>query len=380
MREATMRTRTALALGAVGLGMGAAITRVGQPRPATHDMHGRTVMVTGANSGIGLETAVALARGGARVLATARDPGRGRSAVATIRARTGSRAVELVPLDLASLASVRACAEQVTDLTDPLDVLVHNAGAVIGTRTETEDGFETTIGVNHLGPFLLTHLLASRLLAAPAARVVTVASLSHRQAQLDLDDLMFERRPYRSMVVYGTSKLANILFARELARQLAPTGVTSNSLHPGTVRSGFGRDGDGHPLLRREGRRAAVRGRGAGRLDVGVRGRRPLDGRRHRPVPVAPSDRHPVGGRARRRDGPGPVGPQRSPRRRRPGRARPPHAGRLIGQATSTTSSRRVGPSLPSTRSWVTSRCSVATSTNSSSRRSCSSATSIWPS
>ncbi len=244
-----MRTRTALALGAVGVGMGAAITRVGQPRPATYDMHGRTVMVTGANSGIGLETAVALARGGARVLAAARDPRRGRSAVATIRARAGSTSVELVPLDLASLASVRGCAEQVAATTDRLDVLVHNAGAVMGTRTETEDGFETTIGVNHLGPFLLTHLLAPCLLAAPAARVVTVASLSHRQAQLDLDDLMFERRPYRSMVVYGTSKLANILFARELARQLASTGVTSNSLHPGTVRSGFGRDGDAHRLL-----------------------------------------------------------------------------------------------------------------------------------
>lgn len=206
-------------------------------------------MVTGANSGLGLETAVALARGGARVLATARDPQRGRSAVASIRDRAGSTSVELVPLDLASLASVRACAEQVADTTDSLDVMVHNAGAVIGTRTDTEDGFETTIGVNHLGPFLLTHLLAPHLLAAPAARVVTVASLSHRQGQLDLDDLMFERRPYRSMVVYGTSKLANMLFARELARQLAPTGVTSNSLHPGTVRSGFGRDGDGHRLL-----------------------------------------------------------------------------------------------------------------------------------
>lgn len=246
-----MRTRTALALGTagVGVGIGAVITRVGQPRPAIHDLRGRTVMVTGANSGIGLETAVALARGGARVLATARDPRRGRSAVATIRERTGSTAVELVPLDLGSLASVHACAEQVAAITDVLDVLVHNAGAVIGTRTETEDGFETTIGVNHLGPFLLTHLVAPQLLAAPAARVVTVSSLSHRQAQLDVDDLMFERRPYRSMVVYATSKLANILFARELARQLAPAGVTSNSLHPGTVRSGFGRDGDGHPLL-----------------------------------------------------------------------------------------------------------------------------------
>lgn len=245
-----LRTRSALLLAAAGLAGGAVATRAAQPRPATHDVRGRTMLVTGANSGIGLETCVALARGGARVLATARDVERGRAAVQWIRSRAGSDAVELVPLDLASLASVRACAEDVRARTDRLDVLVHNAGGVVGARRETVDGFEATIGVNHLGPFLLTHLLAPVLLQAPAARVVTVASVAHRRAQLDLDDLMFERRPYQSMVVYGTSKLANVLFARELARRLAPAGITSTSLHPGTVRSGFGRDGDGHWLLR----------------------------------------------------------------------------------------------------------------------------------
>lgn len=244
-----MRPRTSLALAAAALGAGAAATRAAQPRPQTPDLRGRTILVTGANSGIGLETAVALARGGARVLATARDPERGEAAAQRIRARSGSSQVELVPLDLGSRASVDASARHVADRTDVLDVLVNNAGAVLGSRQETVDGFEATIGVNHLGPFLLTHRLAPLLAAAPGGRVVTVASLAHRRARLDLDDLMFERRPYQSMVVYATSKLANILFARELARQLAPTGVTSNSLHPGTVRSGFGRDGDGHWLL-----------------------------------------------------------------------------------------------------------------------------------
>lgn len=239
----------AVAVTAAGAAAGAAVTRAGQPRPATYDMGGRVVLVTGANSGIGLETAVALARGGARVLVTARDEARGADAVDRIRGRAGAGTVELVPLDLSSLASVRSCADQVASRTDRLHVLVNNAGAVFGTREETEDGFEATIGVNHLGPFLLTHLLVPLLAAAGSARVVTVASSAHRHAELDLDDLMWRTRLYRSMVAYGTSKLANILFARELARHVAHLRVTSTSIHPGTVRSGFGRDGEGHWLL-----------------------------------------------------------------------------------------------------------------------------------
>lgn len=244
-----MRPRHAFALAAAGLGAGAALTRAAQPRPATHDMTGRVVLVTGANSGIGLETSVALARGGARVLATARDLDRGRLGVERVRARAGAGTVELVRLDLASLESVRACAADVRARADRLDVLVHNAGGVIGSRQETVDGFEMTIGVNHLGPFLLTHELAPLLVATPGARVVTVSSLAHRRGRLDLDDLMFEHRPYSSMAAYAASKLANVLFSRELARRLAPAGVTANALHPGTVRSNFARDGEGHWLL-----------------------------------------------------------------------------------------------------------------------------------
>lgn len=244
-----MRPRHLLPLTAAALGAGAALTRAAQPRPATHDMAGRVVLVTGANSGIGLETCVALARGGARVLATARDPERGRAAVEQIRARAGAGSVELVRLDLASLASVRACAADVHARADRLDVLVHNAGGVVGSRQETVDGFEMTLGVNHLGPFLLTRELAPLLVATPGARVVTVSSLAHRRGRLDLDDLMFERRPYSSMAAYAASKLANVLFTRELARRLASAGVTANALHPGTVRSNFARDGEGHWLL-----------------------------------------------------------------------------------------------------------------------------------
>lgn len=234
-----------IALG--GLAAGAVVTRWGQPPPRPPDLRGRTMMVTGATSGIGLETAVALARGGARVLLTARDPDRGEAARRRVRREAPRAAVEVVELDLASLASVRACTRDVGTRLDHLDVLVNNAGGVFGQRRTTADGFEATFGINHLGPYLLTRGLLPLLAAAPAARVVTVSSVAHRRGVLNLDDPMFERRPYRSMAAYATSKLANVLFARELAHRVRGTGTTSNSVHPGTVRSGFGREG--HPLL-----------------------------------------------------------------------------------------------------------------------------------
>jgi short-subunit dehydrogenase len=208
-------------------------------------MDGRTVVITGGNAGIGKETAVALARDGARVIFTSRDATRGTDALAEIVDRSGSTAVEVMPLDLASLASVRTFASRVLDATDRIDVLVNNAGLILDQRTETEDGFETTFGVNHLGHFLLTDLLRARLEASPPARVVVVASHAHTFARsgLDFDDLQSERR-YSSFGVYARSKLANVLFTNELARRLAGTGVTANSLHPGYVDSRFGRDGD----------------------------------------------------------------------------------------------------------------------------------------
>ena len=208
-------------------------------------MIGKTVIVTGANTGIGLETAAGLAAQGANVVITARDPAKGRAAVEEIRSRQSDAKVDVMQLDLSHLHDVRTFANDFARRHPKLDVLVNNAGLVLDKRTVTEDGFETTFQVNHLGPFLLTNLLLNNLKAASPSRIVNVASTAHRGAKLDFDDLQTEKaNGFRSMRVYGTTKLCNILFTRELARRLAGTGVTANSLHPGTVRTGFGKDGD----------------------------------------------------------------------------------------------------------------------------------------
>ena len=214
------------------------------------DMTGKTVVVTGANSGIGLETALALAQAGARVAITARDAGRGQAAMEDLRRRSGSESVELVVFDLGELASVRAGAEEILRRLERIDVLVNNAGIVLSDRRVTPDGIEATFAVNHLGPFLLTQLLLERLKASAPARIVNVASTAHKGARrgLDFGDLQSERR-YSAMSVYAKSKLANIYFTIELARRLAGTGVTANCLHPGTVATGYGRDGDTHGVL-----------------------------------------------------------------------------------------------------------------------------------
>jgi NAD(P)-dependent dehydrogenase (short-subunit alcohol dehydrogenase family) len=209
------------------------------------DMAGNVVLITGGNTGIGKEAAVGLAGLGARVVITSRNEERGRAAREEIVARSGNGAVEVMALDLASFRSIRAFAADFLDRFDRLDVLVNNAGLILKSRTETEDGFEATFGINHLGHFLLTDLLLDRLQASPPARVVVVASRAHKGARLglDFDDLQAERG-YRWMDAYNKSKLANIYFTRELARRVDGTGVTVNALHPGFVRSDFGRDGD----------------------------------------------------------------------------------------------------------------------------------------
>ena len=215
------------------------------------DMAGMTVVVTGGNSGIGSETAVDLGQMGARVVITARDPARGEAAVATMADRIGSTgSVELVCFDLADLASVRAGAAEILQRCSRLDVLVNNAGLVLSERTETVDGYESTFAINHLGPFLLTTRLLPRLVESAPARIVNVASTAHMQARrgMPFDDLQ-STRVYAGMRVYGTSKLANILFANELSRRLAGRGVTANSLHPGTVATGYGADGDAKGFL-----------------------------------------------------------------------------------------------------------------------------------
>ncbi len=213
-----------------------------QPNDSLAD---KLVLITGGNAGIGKETAVALAEMGAQVVFTARDPQRGQAALDEIRSRSGRDDVEVMALDLASLASVRRFASEFGTRFPRLDVLVNNAGLVLNSRRETEDGYEMTFQVNHLGPFLLTQLLRDQLVAGSPARVVNVASDAHKSARhgLRFDDLQTTKR-YRGFSVYGRTKLANILFTRELARRWDGTGMSTNAVHPGFVASSFGRDGD----------------------------------------------------------------------------------------------------------------------------------------
>lgn len=208
-------------------------------------MAGRVVVITGGNSGIGLCAGEALAARGARVVLTSRDPRRGADALDRLRRRVPGADASVMALDLASFASIRSFAAELLDGQPEIDVLINNAGGVLSGRRLTEDGFEMTFGVNHLGHFLLTQLLLDRLVASAPARIVNVSSVVHRYAGgLSFDDLQFERRPYRSITAYNESKLANVLFTVELARRLDGTGVTANACHPGPVRSGFGRDTD----------------------------------------------------------------------------------------------------------------------------------------
>lgn len=205
-------------------------------------MQGKTVLITGGNTGIGKATAVELARKGAAVTITSRDPAKGEAAVADIRRESGSDAVDVMRLDLASLAEVRRFAGEYLAARPRLDVLINNAGLILTDRSETVDGFETTFGVNHLGPFLLTHLLLDRLKASAPARIVVLSSDAHRGAGgLDFDDLQ-ARRSYRGLQVYCRSKLANALFTLELAERLRGTGVTVNAVHPGVVATELTRD------------------------------------------------------------------------------------------------------------------------------------------
>ena len=197
----------------------------------------RTVVVTGANTGIGLATASALAGQGWRVWVTARSERKGAAAVASIRAATGNDAVFLLMLDLADLASVRACAAEFLGRGEALQVLVNNAG-VGGARGLTRQGFELMFGVNHLGHFLLTQLLLERLVSSAPARVVTVSSDAHYNARgIDWDALRRPARGITGLGEYAVSKLCNVLFSQELARRTAGTGVSTYALHPGVVAS-----------------------------------------------------------------------------------------------------------------------------------------------
>ena len=196
------------------------------------DQSGRTALVTGANSGLGLHTSLELARKGARVLMACRDTGRGEAALARVRSEVPGAAVELVQLDLASLAGVRSAAEDVAGRTSALDLLVDNAGVMAVPRSVTVDGFETQLATNHLGHFALTGLVLPLLLQAPSPRVVVVSSGAHRAGRIAFDDLQSERS-YSRWGAYGQSKLANLLFARELQRRAGATPLLVAAAHPG---------------------------------------------------------------------------------------------------------------------------------------------------
>ncbi len=203
-----------------------------------NSMQGKICMVTGANSGIGKATALALAQMGATVVMVCRDRARGEQARSEITTKSKNTAVDLLQADLSSQQSIRQLVENFQHHYTHLHVLINNAGASFPGRRETVDGLEMTFAVNYLAPFLLTNLLLDVLKASAPARIVNVSSNSHEAGYIQLDDLQ-EEKHYRSMHVYGQSKLAVVLFTYELARRLQGTGVTANCLHPGFVATNF---------------------------------------------------------------------------------------------------------------------------------------------
>ena len=210
----------------------------------TSSMIGKTVLVTGATQGIGREAAKALAQLGARVGMVGRDAKRTEEAAAYVRAAAPGAQVDTFLADLSLMSEVRKLAEEVKSNYPALHVLLNNAGAIFTQRVVTKEGFEQTFALNHLNYFLLTNLLLDLLKKSAPARVVNVASDAHRAGKLNLGDLQSEQG-YSAMRVYGTSKLENILFTRELARRLEGSGVTANCLHPGVIASGFGHNNGG---------------------------------------------------------------------------------------------------------------------------------------
>jgi NAD(P)-dependent dehydrogenase (short-subunit alcohol dehydrogenase family) len=199
------------------------------------DIRGKTVLITGGTSGIGLEAAVQLAKKGAVVAIVGRDRAKTEACAAEIVSRGGGGAVQTFLCDFSSQKSIRALAEAVRAGLPRIDVLVNNAGGVHKARRVSEDGIEMTFAVNHLGYFLFTNLVLDIVVRSAPSRIVSVASVAHRRGTLDFEDLGFSKGGYSITAAYSRSKLANVLFASELSRRLAGKGVTSNSLHPGSV-------------------------------------------------------------------------------------------------------------------------------------------------
>ncbi len=214
----------------------------GQDAPLTETMRDRVCLVTGANSGIGRATALALAQLGASAVMVCRDRERGAAAQAEIQSDSGSSRVDLLIADLSSQSSIRALSREIHARYGHLNVLINNAGGYLSKREASADGLETTFALNHLGYFLLTSLLLDLLRTGAPSRIVNVSSGSHVNAHIDFDDLQAEHS-YHAWRAYGQSKLANVLFTYALARRLGGTGVTANAVHPGVVATNFGRSG-----------------------------------------------------------------------------------------------------------------------------------------
>ncbi|XP_066577523.1 retinol dehydrogenase 13 [Amia ocellicauda] len=215
-------------------------------------LDGKTVLITGANGGIGKETARDLARRGARVVMACRDLAKAEEVAVELRRATHNGNIVVRHLDLASLYSVRQFAQDFNHSEERLDVLVNNAGVMMCPKWTTEDGFEMQLAVNHLSHFLLTNLLLDKLQSSAPSRVVNVSSLTHKGGKIHFEDIFFDKTPYSSLVSYRQSKLAVLLFSRELARRMRGTGVTSYSLHPGIINTELGRHVlTGYPLLKK---------------------------------------------------------------------------------------------------------------------------------
>ncbi len=205
-------------------------------------MKGKVCLITGANSGIGKETAQALADFGATVVMVCRNVEKGKTARNEIIQQTGNQNVGLIIADMGSQKQVHRLSESFRSQYNSLHVLINNAGLILGTRSSTEDGLETTLAVNHLGPFLLTHLLLDLIKKSQPARIINVSSTVHKWARIRFDDLNWEKG-YKPMKVYSQSKLANILFTYQLAKKLEGEQITVNALHPGVIGSNFGQSG-----------------------------------------------------------------------------------------------------------------------------------------
>ncbi len=199
------------------------------------DLAGRLALVTGGSSGLGAETARALAARGARVVLTARDVPKAEGVAEQIRSSTGQDSVHVEALELDSLDSVRAFAKRFVAAHDRLDLLINNAGVMACPYATTQDGFELQFGTNHVGHFLMTCLIAPALVKGAPARIVNLSSRGHQQGGVDFDDLGFEQRPYDKWTAYGQSKTANVLFTVELERRLGARGVHAYAVHPGVI-------------------------------------------------------------------------------------------------------------------------------------------------